>query len=411
MMDKLTNRLEQMDLIRRENDGHTRILPGRLKKLGAAVGSRFGPIGSAVGSAAGSAIARITGHGEYTVHGNSLIDSGGNLQAQFMNKDGALRVCHREYLFNVMASSSFEGTRLPINPGMLTSFPSLARVAQNYTSYRFEGLVFEFRSTSGPVATTTPSSGTVICATQYNPTEAPFGTKVQMDGYLFSTSAKPYESFLHPVECDPRESFSNSWLVRHGPLGVSTSNLPFYDMGNFSVATDGCDVSNGDYVVGEIWVTYDCTLMKPKIPPLFYNNFSSRIYGHTGTASSQLFLDAPAGTLSDLASWGYTVAGASGAARVHFTQVGEYHMSLDIHGGTSVDGIAVATTGDVALTVEHGNVNGAQTQETFTYVFVVDSVSKDSNYVTFTAGGSWTNYEFVISQLSGPMGFLPMETF
>lgn len=126
----------------------------------------------------------------------------------------------------------------------------------------------------------TPALGSVMMATQYDPSAPTFQTKRQLDSYDFATTTVPYEAALHPVECAPGSTSMENYYVRtvnkkradlsppalftqmDAPNKFYTGDIRFSDLGRFSIATQG---SSSEYVCGELWVTYDVTLSKPII--------------------------------------------------------------------------------------------------------------------------------------------------
>jgi hypothetical protein len=117
-----------------------------------------------------------------------------------------------------------------------------------------------------------PGLGMVMYATNYNITEPPFASKVQIDSYEYATSCVPYQGMMHPVECDPRTNPLNRYYV-------ATSDIPenelFYNLGNFQVATEGMTTT---YPCGELWVTYDVQLSKPRINVRGPSNSMASLY-------------------------------------------------------------------------------------------------------------------------------------
>lgn len=235
-----------------------------LATLGQQAGTFLGgPIGGQIGMAAGKLITKITGFGDYKVNRNSI--SNGNSVPTFQGSSKGMKVCHREFLRDIVGSASFSNQSMPLNPGIGTTFPWLQRVASNFEEYSFEGLVFEYRPSSGSAISSTSSAlGVVIMATDYDALNPPFVGKQQMESYEYSTSTVPFTGALHPVECLTKLNVLGSQFVRgDGPLPAD-ADLRLYDVGNFNIATVGMQSS---YVVGELWVTYDVLFRKPRIPP------------------------------------------------------------------------------------------------------------------------------------------------
>jgi len=238
-----------------------------------------------VGGVAGDLISRLTGVGDYTLSTNSIVQ--GNAIPTFYNSGDGMEICHREFLRDVTGTTDFSLSSLPINPGMSDTFPWLSQVASNFEEYEMKGLVFEYRPSSGSVATTSAALGVVIYATNYDVLDPLFTTKQQMDSYEYSSSTVPFDKMLHAVECDNKRNVLTRMYVRDAPPPIG-ADLRFYDLGNFQYATKGMQSS---YVVGELWVTYHVRLSKPRIwatspvpppppvpapvPDLYHNRYAS----------------------------------------------------------------------------------------------------------------------------------------
>lgn len=183
----------------------------------------------------------------------------------FSNLSSGTRVRHREYLFDVITSDTpgaFTLQTIPIQPALLSSFPWLSASAENYQEYQLHGLVFEFKSNSyDALSSTNTASGTVIMATDYNVLDPPFANKFQMEQTQFTCSGKPSINLMHPIECSKLETPTSTLYTRAAP--VTSGDLRLYDWGNFQIATVGMQGSSTN--IGELWMTYDITLLKPKL--------------------------------------------------------------------------------------------------------------------------------------------------
>jgi len=239
---------------------------GPIQTLGAAAGTiaggMYGPAGAAAGFAIGSAVGKgigyITGSGDYTVSAGQHVPS--------FSKEESTVISHREYIADVVSGTgtptAFDITKLAINPGDSNSFPWLSSIAINYEEYELLGLVYQFVSTSGDsVGSTTTSLGTVILATQYDPTKPTFDTKQGMENYFFSQSAKPSCNIMHAVELKKSQSPVKNLYVRSAP---NIGDLRWTDFGNFYIATVGMQAANVN--LGELWVTYKVRFRKPRLP-------------------------------------------------------------------------------------------------------------------------------------------------
>jgi hypothetical protein len=229
-------------------------------------GSAFGNIGSSVGSflgrAAGSILGRITGLGDYKVTYNTVAGKGGPPSFG----EGNTIVTHREYVMDVFGSTGFSSTSFTINPANGSFLPWLCREATNYEEYKFHGLVFTFKSNSATsIASTNTALGTVIAATQYNPNDVPFSSKMEMENHYFCTSAKPSETFLHAVECKPDRTVIPQLYVAQPSTAGAVIDLRLTNFATFTLATVGMQAASN---IGELWVTYQIELIKPRLFPL-----------------------------------------------------------------------------------------------------------------------------------------------
>jgi hypothetical protein len=222
-------------------------------------------LGGYVGSLAQKAIQTIMGQGDYTVSSNTLFS--GSVRSSGPPKfvsitPGCTVIRHREYIKDVISSGAgFALTTVPINPTNPTTFPWLSNIANNFESYKFNGLVFEFLTNSATaVASTNTALGTVILATQYNIDDPPFASKLSMEQYEYAVSTVPFESAIHPVECK-RDTGVLEYLYTYA---AGSGDPRFSTFGNFSIATLGQQSSSN---IGELWVSYDIELCKSRLTP------------------------------------------------------------------------------------------------------------------------------------------------
>jgi hypothetical protein len=208
--------------------------------------------------------ALISGRGAYKVTTNALLNDGNTMGSKvpsFIGSDKAVRVTHREYLGDVNSSTAFTNQYvLDINPGLFATFPWLSTLAVNFEQYQIMGMVFYFKSTSATALNSTNTAlGTVIMATQYDALDTDFVSKLEMENYEYSSSCKPAEDMLHPIECAPRQTTLEHLYVRTGAV-PSSADQRMYDLGKFTIATAG---SQAAAVIGELWVSYTIDLYKP----------------------------------------------------------------------------------------------------------------------------------------------------
>jgi hypothetical protein len=231
------------------------------RALGTFVG---GPAGGTFGEGAGAWVSKLIGSGDYEVKSNSIYSKGHAGVPTFANSGRTVRIQHREYLGDITGSTAFSNRSYALNPGSSNTFPWLAAVASNYQQYKFHGLVFCFNSMSADALNSVNTAlGTVIMATQYNVNRDDFASKLEMEGYEFSCSTRPSQCLMHPVECAVGETPIEQMYIRSGEV-PSGEDRRLYDHGNFQVATTGMQAAAN---IGELWVTYDVELYKPRVPP------------------------------------------------------------------------------------------------------------------------------------------------
>ena len=238
--------------------------------------------------------AMIRGCGDYRTSRASVVTNAREIP-RFANTKMSNMISHREYIGDVYTSpvnaisdgsanvsTQFQignvivngkaGVTTPlvlgnqgfaINPGLKSSFPWLASLADSYECYKIHGMVYEFKSTSADALSSANTAlGTVIMGTEYNAAATVFNSKQQMENYEFSQSCKPSESMMHAIECAPNLSPNDLLYVRDGPVPFG-QDPRLFDFGLFQIATVGMQQQNVN--IGELWVTYLIEMLKPKI--------------------------------------------------------------------------------------------------------------------------------------------------
>lgn len=228
-------------------------------------GTLFGPGGAAVGGLAGGALSSFLGLGDYEIKENVFM--GGRLPKMINDSpSGGTIIRHQEYLGDVITSATpntFNLQAFGLNPADEGTHPWLAQIAANYEEYQYEGLVFQFRSTSADALNSTNTAlGSVMMATNYDSADAVFASKAEMLNYEYSCSAKPSESLLHMIECAPSQTVLGHQYCRPG-LPPAGTDIRFFDLGKFQIATTGFQGTSVN--IGELHCTYQVRLLKPKL--------------------------------------------------------------------------------------------------------------------------------------------------
>jgi hypothetical protein len=226
-----------------------------------------------IGGWAGSKLEdSIRGRGAYqlqksgNMQHNQLINPTGpsSIMRSVGDETNDVMICHSEYLQDIIPSSAGFQTQFfgIINPGLSDTFPWLSQIAKYFEEYEFIQLVFEYKSVVTEGNST--ASGTIIMATQYNPTNPAFTNKNNMENYEHANSLKVTDHAVHGIECDQKKTGQGNLEY------IRTSSVPFnqdpktYDLAVFQLATSGANISvNQQY--GELWVHYKVRLSKTKV--------------------------------------------------------------------------------------------------------------------------------------------------
>jgi hypothetical protein len=212
---------------------------------------------------------RYRGRGAYigeNMSGNNLM--GGHISRDFSSsgdETNGICITHKEYLQDLTPTTTAFQTLYSayINPGLAASFPWLSQIAQYFEEYEFIQLIYQTESmiTEG----NTNAAGTIICVTQYNPTNPLFTSKEAMQQYEHSQSYKVTQHAVHGIECDPEKMSGTAAKYVRTSTTSTAQDQKTYDLGVFQLATQNCFANLN---LGELWVTYKVILRKAKIPVL-----------------------------------------------------------------------------------------------------------------------------------------------
>jgi hypothetical protein len=330
--------------------GNVKVSSRKVKGRGGFFEDAGSTVGSFIGKKAGGLLSRVFGLGTYHTRMNTLTNP--NNPPILSNTRSATRITHREYITDIISTTGFTNVTYPINAGISTTFPWLAAVAQSFEQYRLHGMIFEFKSTSAVALNSTSTGlGTVILATEYDVTKASFTEKRSMENYMYASSAPPSVSIMHPVECARDVNVLTDMYVRSASI-VTNSDLRFSDMGNFQIATVGMPAAGS--TIGELWVTYDIELLKPRLPATISSNAPAHY-----TFDSVKFTSGTAPTSADYfgtTAQKFTLRGVGASPinvqtnTLNFTTTGNYVVVLTMIGSsTAVGTTTVAIQSGTAL--------------------------------------------------------------
>lgn len=336
-------------------------------------------------------MAELLGWGDYSVKNNSLATASGALPMgeevpKFGSSGRGTRIVHREYVGDIISSGTdFKVTSYGLSPLNAKLFPWMSTIAQLYQQYKFNGMVFEFKSMSSEFASGA-ALGTVIMATNYNANQKVFDTKMEMENTEFSVSAKPSLSQVHCIECDPNERVTEYLYVQPesaaGLVGVSDARLTSF--GNFQFATAGVTAPVAS-TIGEIWVSYDITFLKPVINAYPFNFCSTTLTASVGvsytgaifgTGPSIVSSFSPAFTFSPLLPNSLT-----------FSTAGVYQVFLTLLSSFAASGfVSLPTVPGGGSAVIKNSVVGSAAVQNFGLMYMYTIVTVSDNTVVTWAG-------------------------
>jgi len=178
-----------------------------------------------------------------------------------LDKEGAIRIRHREYLRDVFTHEVFVNNAFFLSPLDATTFPWLSTIAVNFEQWVPHAMIFEYVPTSGnAINGLSAALGSVSMATQYDATQPLFVTKQQTLNHYFASSGSPANAQLHPIECDP-EQRPTKVLYVNLDIGAVLQDFQLYLLGVMQLVTQG---SPSTYTGGELWISYDITFLKPR---------------------------------------------------------------------------------------------------------------------------------------------------
>lgn len=253
-------------------------------------------LGAKLGGYAGNAIGQLIGLGDYTIKKN-VFTTGQLPEVVNLPGGGGTVIRFQEYLGDIVTSSSantYNAVSYYLNPANEATFPWLSQIAANYEEYEFEGLMFCFNSTSADALNSTNTAlGTVMMATQYDVLDSAFQGKLDLLNYQGAQSTVPSKSMCHFIECDPRQTSVSTMLYTLPGSVPSGADARLYHLGVFTLATTGFQGTSVN--CGELHVTYQVRLMKPKMYASLGNSQPSFAYQNsTGIAAAT-----PLGTVAN----------------------------------------------------------------------------------------------------------------
>lgn len=369
---------------------------GPVNAIGRAIGTAVGGLPGTLIKGAAGFLGHILGSGGYRVNRNSIMmDPNG--PPSFSTADEGSIIYHREYIGDVTGSTAFVNNAYNINPTNSTLFPWLANLAENFQEFDFLGLVMEYKTTSGTaVSSTNTALGTVIMGTQYDVDLPSFASKQEMENTEFSTSCVPFCNMLHPIECKPALTLLSKLYVPPGGVVPAGADAHLYNLGKFQIATVGMQA--GVTVIGELWVTYQVRLMKPRLVNPGNSDLAVAHFTESPTSSAtsgKIFGTAGAITVFNTSP---TTLYTSGLDAVVITTPGKYMVISLMVGGTFTSNTTLSSGANISFVpgFQHDTISGWTSIDTgsgFNTTCSLVSVSTGgtgaSNVITFVGGAGY----------------------
>ena len=213
------------------------------------------------GRGLGQHFSNVTGLGAYKQNLNVLVQQVPEI-ANARSKEGATIIRHKEYVCDISGSTTGFAIRqqLDLNPGLSGVFPWASQIANAYEEWELLGCLVEFVTTSGNATGSNTALGEVMIATEYNSYNPAFTNKQQMLNQIFAVSGVPSCNLVHAIECQPKQNQVARFYVRNAPGSVP---IVLTDLGRTTIAVSGNQSTN---ILGEIWITYEMALYKPRLP-------------------------------------------------------------------------------------------------------------------------------------------------
>jgi len=259
--------------------------------LGESIGAT---LGSKLGGFVHRTIGRLFGKGEYrqalasetgvgaeeiaepnaTPEVNSLVQPLSNqdlVPIVHSGREGTIVIRKREFVRTLTISDVAVLSSFKVNPGRLTLFPWLFRMARNFQEYKVLGLAMEYVPTSGfAVGSTNAALGQVVMAFQYNViyqngTSFPATSDIALLNMAGATSCSPAAVGACYLECAEHLRTQNQRFVyTEDPSLLEAHSLQNIDVAEFFVRTSGAQ-NNTFFNCGQLWVTYEIELSLPRV--------------------------------------------------------------------------------------------------------------------------------------------------
>jgi len=339
-----------------------------------------GIVGSALGNGLGHLFRYVTGHGEYVVRQNSMINK------TVVFEDIVVPVTRKEFLGLVSGSVGFVNNVYSVNPGLVTSFPWCSSIANSFQMWRPRGGRFLFYATASPLVNgTNTAQGNVVMSMDYDSVDSTFTALPQAMSTLGAITGPPNQSIEMWFECS-QAKLPTTWLYTRSGAPPANADLRLYDLGTFQFVTDGMAAANS---IGSLWVEYDIEFCKPVSDAQYGGSLLTDHWVGTTPAANHYF-----GTTSKLAvgsNLGTTITGVSLSFPPEMSQ-GQF-LFVWVVFGTSGTGVAIPTITGTNCTAQTfwdndtaTSASNTSTTSTNLLYCAIFSITASGASINFTSG-------------------------
>lgn len=192
------------------------------------------------------------------------------LQSQFQytdpivtaTSDGCI-VEHTERIATINGSVAFTVTTIPCQPGLVTSNPWLANIANRYESYKPVSIEYNYKNKCSSAFL-----GDVTLAFDFDAADPAPGSTLVMESYACSKNTSPWLDVRMPLTQKNMKK-EKEWYTRSQALAANL-DIKTYDLGNLYIATEGQAAAT---LVGYVYKTYKYHFLTPQL------NFSDVVVG------------------------------------------------------------------------------------------------------------------------------------
>lgn len=298
---------------------------------------------------------------------------------------GLIRLRHCEFVTSVAGATTFTATSMSINPGLVTMFPWLSQIANNFESYVFHALSFQFVTKKSSA-----TAGDVMIAVDFDAADATPTSEQEMTSFQGYSTNSVWRNFAS-VQSAKNLRKSLTYYTRQA--AVANTDIKTYDVGNLVYAVDACADTTS---IGRLLVCYDIELLTPQMYNPLTSPISERVDGGGSISDTAVFGTVPVYEGNSLAT--------AASSTLTFAQPGQYSVVL-YTGGTGLNIVptisaSTATTktqiralGNTTATVlfEMYQVVTTAANQTFVYdCSAATTVTSCSAYISLFGASNWS---------------------